>query len=416
MIRHIDAYALARVVAGLDLNLDTALLSPTVRSMVDHLTALPCKERGDAFRAMAAARDDGPELLKAVDAADPMGPPPEADDDAADETTGGRCATLADLRRLVADTTWPWPGWLASKVLNALAADPGTGKTVCAMDLARRLYRGEPWPDGTPNPFPPGSRTLWVPGDRHYPQLLDLANAYGIPDDAVLFNAPPSDPVGGLELDDPATLAALESRIKTEALALVIVDTVGMTTGMNLCRPEDARAYFSPLMDMAQRTGVPFLLLTHTSKDGDALGRRIVGACRTVWKMTTPDPEGQPNRRRFWVDKSYIVKPLPLGMTIDAAGCSFDFNPPVKPEAPTPGPAPEKRAKAEAFIRDSLAQDNDQRATALCTKWCDAGGKKQTFWDARDAMVEAGEVVCDGKPLVLHLNYLEVVGGSDGDF
>ena len=102
-----------------------------------------------------------------------------------------------------------------------------------------------------------------------------------------------------------------------------------MTTGKNLCKPEDARDYFGPLMDMAHGTGVPFLMLTHLSRDGQALGRRINGACRLVWKMTHPDPEGQPDRRRVWVDKTYTEKPPPLGMTIAAAGCSFDFNPPA---------------------------------------------------------------------------------------
>jgi hypothetical protein len=86
---------------------------------------------------MLAARPDRDGLVKAVADADPTGPPPGADN------TPERCATLADLRRLVADTEWPWPGWLAAGVLNALAADPGTGKTVLAADLARRLWFGQ---------------------------------------------------------------------------------------------------------------------------------------------------------------------------------------------------------------------------------------------------------------------------------
>jgi hypothetical protein len=379
--------------------------------MAEHLEGLPRDDRNGAFAIMVLGRDDGDALVKAVAMADADGPPPQPSP--GEDFT---CATLADLRQLIADTSWPWEGWIAGASLNALAADPGTGKTLMALDLARRLYIQEQWPDGGANPFPARSRTLWIPGDRHYAQMLDVAAAYGLPDEAVLFNALPSDPVGGLDFDDPETLTALEKRITNEAPALVVVDTVGMSTALNLCRPEDARAYFSPLMDMASRTQTAFLLLTHTSKDGDALGRRIVGACRTVWKMTRPDPEGQKDRRRVWVDKTYGVQPPVLGMSITSTGCQFDFNPPVKPETPTPGPAPEKQAKAEAFIRDCLAQDNDQRATTLCTKWCDAGGRKGTFWLARDAMVEAGEVVCEGKPLVIHLNHLEAGGGSDGDF
>ncbi len=84
-------------------------------------------------------------------------------------------------------------------------------------------------------------------------------------------------------------------------------------------------------MDIAGATGVSFLLLTHLSKEAQALGRRIVGASRVVWKLTKPDPEGQPDRRKLAVDKSYIVLPRPLGMTIAEDGCTFDDKPPASP-------------------------------------------------------------------------------------
>jgi hypothetical protein len=298
---------------------------------------------------MLAARSDRYELEKTLADIDPdADPPPEADG------TLGRCATLADVRRLVADTEWPWNGWLAAGVLNALAADPGTGKTLMAADLARRLWFGLPWPDGQANKLPERTPTLWVPGDRHFVQLIDLAGKYRLPDEAMLFNAPDADPTAGLDLDEPDELAALRAPIRAESPGLVIIDTVGMTTARNLCRPEDARAYFGPLMDLARDTAIPFLLLTHLSKDVQALGRRIVGACRLVWKMTQPDPEGQPDRRRVWVDKTYTVKPPPLGMTIADAECSFDFNPPTVPEPARPGRSPEKMDEARAFLSAEL--------------------------------------------------------------
>ena len=96
-------------------------------------------------------------LVKALADIDPTGPPPEPD-------PAERCATLADVRRLVADTEWLWPGWLAAGVLNALAADPGTGKTILAMDLARRLWFKLAWPDGQANPMPGGRGRCGCPG------------------------------------------------------------------------------------------------------------------------------------------------------------------------------------------------------------------------------------------------------------
>ncbi len=57
-------------------------------------------------------------MAKAVSAVDPSGPPPE--DDPAEWP-----ASLGDLRRVVDDLNWPWPGWLASGVLNVLASRSG---------------------------------------------------------------------------------------------------------------------------------------------------------------------------------------------------------------------------------------------------------------------------------------------------
>ncbi len=277
------------------------------------------------------------------------------------------------------------------------------------MTLASILWFRRPWPDGQINPFPEKTKTLWIPGDHHFNQLLDLASAFGLADEAIQFNATPDNPTGGLDLDDPAERDALRERIRTEAPGLVIVDTVGMTTGRNLCRPEDARDYFGPLMATANETGTAFLLLTHLSKDAQALGRRIVGASRVVWKLTHPDPEGQPDRRRLWVDKSYAAKPPALGMTIAEAGCSFDSNPPSAPEPRRPGRPSDERDKAKQLIREALTIQNDQIGNALCDRWInELEGSPKTFWRAVDEMKNDGELSTDGgkgtrKQMVLHL-------------
>jgi hypothetical protein len=358
--------------------------------------------RRPIWDAMLAALSDRDSLVNAIGNVVPDGPPPEA------EAGAERSATLADLRRLVADDQWLWKGWLAVGVLNALAADPGTGKTIMAADIARRLWFKLLWPDGQENGCPERTRTLWVPGDRHYGQLLGLAERFGLPDEAMVFNAPASEPTAGLDLDDPAELTALFDRVRADSPGLVIIDTVGMTTARNLCRPEDARVYFGPLMDMARATGVAFLLLTHLSRDGQALGRRINGACRLVWKMTDPDPEGQPGRRRVGVDKTYAEKPPALGMTIGPAGCDFDFTPPSAPDSKPGGRPPDARDKAAAFIREALTRQIDRIGNELRAEWEAAGGNRNTFWRAVDDMEAAGELAKDGgkgtgKQAVLHL-------------
>jgi hypothetical protein len=319
-----------------------------------------------------------------------------------------QCATLASVARLLADVAWPWPGWLAGAALNSLASDPGVGKTLLAMTLARTLWFGTPWPDGQANPFPKGTRTLWVPGDHHYPQLLDLATRYELPYEAILLNAHTDSPIGGLDLDDQDELDDLFNRIRIEAPGLVIIDTVGMTTGRNLGKPEEAREYFGPLMTIASRTKTAFLLLTHLSKDSQALGRRIVGASRVMWKMTHPDPDGQPDRRKLWVDKSYAARPSALGMTIAGAGCTFDFDPPVDPPKDLGGRPSVKLDKAMAFIESELA-DGDRKGAEIIERWLGIGENKPSIFDAKLRMQNQGRLVVDDskRPQVWRLVALE---------
>jgi KaiC/GvpD/RAD55 family RecA-like ATPase len=290
---------------------------------VRRLVANEASHRKAVLDGFAAAQAEADRLVQAIVDARPTGPEPERTADAV-----ARNATLADVRRLDVDRSWPWHGWLPRGAMTALASDPGVGKTLLAMTLAKAFWSASPWPDGQAASFPAGTKTLWVAGDHHFGQLVEVAAAYGLPPESILLNGSPDEPTGRLFLDDAKAVEALHAGILAEAPGLVIIDTVGMTTDRNLGRPEEARQYFEPLMKIAGMTRTSFLLLTHLSRESQALGRRIVGACRVVWKLTQPDPEGQPDRRKLWVDKSYALKPQALGVTIADAGCTFDSQPP----------------------------------------------------------------------------------------
>jgi hypothetical protein len=122
--------------------------------------------------------------------------------------------------------------------------------------------------------------------------MLQCARDFGLPDDAVVLGSSPDgsspdDPTSSLDLDDPATLDALRDRIKAAGVPLVVIDTVGMVTGRNLSRPEEAREFCAPVIELAGTTGVAFLGLTHLSMNKEALGCRIVEKARSVIKTTS---------------------------------------------------------------------------------------------------------------------------------
>ena len=44
---------------------------------------------------------------------------------------------------------WLWPGYIPKGMITVLDGDPNLGKSLTTLDLAARLSRGQPFPDGT---------------------------------------------------------------------------------------------------------------------------------------------------------------------------------------------------------------------------------------------------------------------------
>lgn len=245
-------------------------------------------------------------------------------------------ATAADLISQQSTVQWCWPGWIQKGTITAIASDPGVGKTRLCADILRRIYLGLPWPDGTPATFPVGSRAIWIASDSQWAELSSLPIEMGFAPDALVLNGYRSNPYAGTNLDTVDDLAALERRIRRIQPAIVFVDTCGSATDRNTTRPEEAKQFFKPLAEIATRTGCSIVLVTHLNKGGEALGRRIVGACRQVIKLDQPDVS-QTNRRRLWVDKTNSKKPEALGVSMGDHGNDYDLLPPTASGGEEPG-------------------------------------------------------------------------------
>lgn len=303
-------------------------------------------------RLMAAAPAWTPELAEA-DEADPPAPADEWELD----------ATAADLIRIDATIRWVMPSWIPLGVLTALASEPGCGKTRLCADLVRIVANGLPtWPDGSRNELPPGGRVLWVAADNQHPELGSFPTEFGFDPAAIVLNSTRRNPFGGTMLDAIEDLDDFEKRIRRVNPVFVFVDTSLNATDRSSNKPEDAKAFFKPLQEIAARCQVAILCVTHLNADGKPLGRRIQGQCRVVISMSLPDPEGQPNRRKLWVSKSNSLMPPALGVTMNVGGNAYDFHPPREPAGAGAGAAagvpPKVRACAtwlRAHMKDAAA-------------------------------------------------------------
>jgi hypothetical protein len=229
--------------------------------------------------------------------------------------------------------------------------------------------------------------------------------AFGLPDESVVFAATADEPYEGVDMDAPGLIepdGMLERAVASVKPWCVFVDTLTYATARNLCDQNVMKGLKQPLVRLAQTYGVNIGLLLHLSREGQALGRRIKGVTRTLIHLECPDPD-QSERLKMWVEKSYGKKPPALGVTLGADGNAYDFTPPTSSAKSHGGRPPESRDKARMFIVAALTEENDLKAVDLCQRWEDAKGARNTFWRARDDMVAAGELVCNGKPMLMHL-------------
>jgi hypothetical protein len=392
------AWVLRSLLCGHTLNGEIDSLTGVHKVMATHINSIPEQDRQTALAAMAALQLDPNELTLAMANADPLAPAPSVQ--------LVRFATVGDIRSVMSSAQWEWEGWIPASRVVGLAAYEGVGKTREAMDLCRRVFLNLLWPDNQKMTLPPGTPSVWVCADGQHDEIAEMVRDFGMPDESVILPAPAGDPYANTSLDDPATLAWISDAIATRKPWAVVIDSLTYATSQDLCEQRSIAKLKQPFVDLAQQHQIVIMLLLHLAKDGQALGKRIKGITRTLLHLECPNAE-KPERLRFWVEKSYGKKPLPLGVTMGDSGNTYDFDPPARPDPHRGGRPPQKRERAMQFIRDALARQNDQIGNELCAEWVNSGEKPDTFWRAAKDMT-GSEIVTDGgkgtgKQTVLHL-------------
>lgn len=180
---------------------------------------------------------------------------------------------------------WLWEPYLPRGTLSLLDGDPGVGKSLIALDLAARLSRGGPLPDGKPLGRPHVTLLL-AAEDRAASMLRPRADAAG-GDLARIVRV--KSPTGAL-MRLPADLPILEQLIIERRADLTVIDPVTaflppeVATGNDQC----VRTALHALDAVTERTGCTIMLVRHLRKKAAAKAIHrgsgsigIIGAVRT---------------------------------------------------------------------------------------------------------------------------------------
>lgn len=223
---------------------------------------------------------------------------------------------LAAVRRR--GVRWLWPGRLPLGKISILDGDPDKGKSLIALDLAARVSRGLPMPDGArgDGDGPAGVVLLSAEDDLEdtIGPRLDAAGADSSRVVALQAVRDENAVEYGVTLLD---LPALEAAVRCVAARLVIIDPLMayMPGAVDSHQDADVRRVLRPLGELAGRLGVAVLLVRHLNKGGgsNAIYRGggsigIIGAARSGL-LAGLDPDDETGRRRVLaVTKSNLAR------------------------------------------------------------------------------------------------------------
>jgi hypothetical protein len=170
---------------------------------------------------------------------------------------------------------WRSRGRVARGKLTVLDGDPGLGKSTLLMDWAARISRGDPLPDGDPQP----ERGVLLicaeddPADTIVPRLM-VAGAE-LKYITLLTELPVTDEQGNIPNPDTTRLLSLpldvpliEQMIKGLDIGLVIIDPLFafLDPELRANSDQDVRQALTPLAAVMHRTHASAILVRHLNK------------------------------------------------------------------------------------------------------------------------------------------------------
>jgi len=321
--------------------------------------------------------------------------------------------TIPSLDKMAADLPpieWVWPGWLPRGMLSLLGAAPGAGKSLVALDLARRVIHREPFPDSARRADAledasraetatfPGGNVVFVDAEA-VPQIQnERASAWGM-DRSKLYLMLPKDQYGLIDFNDTADQDRLLEMVFELQPHLLVVDSLSSITLKGENNVEDVRAVLSFLSAVAREFDLALLLIHHLRKRGKALpmmdlvtaddfrgSSHIIAMARSVLALSIIQDGPEPDRngpRRLEVVKTNLCRYPP------ALGVRFEDNGQAAPEirygeVPKPHREPTKAEACANWLLELLQEVGEpMQPKEVIELGKEVGFKQATIYRAR---------------------------------
>ncbi|HSG62932.1 MAG TPA: hypothetical protein VLA24_16025, partial [Pseudomonadales bacterium] len=149
------------------------------------------------------------------------------------------------------------------------------------------------WPDGSEMGLDIDSKVLFVASDSHWDQIAMTSEAFGIPDENVIFTGPEADPYNYTSIDEPRTLDLIRHWCSRYKVAMVVIDTLMAASSRPLVDPQEVAKLAGPLRALARDMNVAIVLVGHLNSQGETWGRAMGRTCDNVIRMEADDRDEQ---------------------------------------------------------------------------------------------------------------------------
>jgi hypothetical protein len=200
--------------------------------------------------------------------------------------------SFADIE--LTEAEWLIDGLVPMAATTVVYADPGTGKTMVAVDWAARVTRGDAMPNGTP-PGPPGSVVIAsrdddasvVLGRRLLSAGADMSRVFNFsePDGAEFVIGGPGDHLPKMQ----------EFIMSRGDVRMVLIDPLERCSSIAIGTGASKKietVIMDPIHRMARQTGAAVVVANHLTKAGQLAGSRaILGAAESAL-LISKQPDG----------------------------------------------------------------------------------------------------------------------------
>jgi len=230
--------------------------------------------------------------------------------------------------------TWLWPKRIPNGKLTLLIGDPGLAKSFVLTDIAARVSKGMPWPDGSGR-APRGNVVILQAEDGLADTLRPRLDRMGADVSRIIALSGVRSGSDGSErgFSLRRDLAMLEEIVDKYEAALVEIDPLSpYLEGVDSHKDADVRQALAPLAFMADRLGVAVIATLHLNKNNataNALYRAsgslaFTAAARSVLGAA-PDPDAEGRNVLLSIKLNVGHKPPGIGYRVtDIAGEGTD--------------------------------------------------------------------------------------------